>query len=372
MLDSLMQHSHSVWFWALQVFAVIFTSLLFDFGQRKILQRAHLRLEKSNIWTDAVLKAAILPFSVIIWMLGISFSVQIIEHASNILILSAIIPIKKIGIVAAVAWFFLRVAKNIENNVARSKAHNVDRTTADAIGKIVRLSIFITAALVGMQTLGINTSGILAVGGMGTIALGFASKDLLANFFGALMVYWDRPFKVGEWIRSPDKEIEGYVESIGWRLTKIRTFEKRILYVPNSVFSTISVENPSRMSNRRIKEMIGVRYDDIKHVPSIVADIKQMLIDDDRIDKNMVMIVNLAEFGPSSLDILVYTFTKTTKWVEFHGIKQEVLLRIAEIIEKYGAEMAFPTQTLHLPDHELTIPQFKLEKGELRPATDKK
>ncbi|MCH9610793.1 MAG: hypothetical protein S4CHLAM81_00880 [Chlamydiales bacterium] len=367
MLESLLQHQHSVWFWASQVFGVIFASLLFDFCQRKILQRVHRGLEKRNIWLDAMLKAAIFPLSIIIWILGIGFAIQIIEAATNILVLSAILPLKKIAIVAAVAWFFLRAARNVELNFAKSD--KVDRTTRDAIGKIARLSIFITALLVGMQSLGINTSGILAVGGMGTIAVGFASKDLLANFFGAIMVYWDRPFKVGDWIRSPDKNIEGTVEEIGWRLTRIRTFDKRPLYVPNSTFSTISVENPSRMSNRRIKEFIGVRYSDIKVLPQIVADIKQMLIDDERIDKKMTLIVNLNNFSPSSLDIMVYTFTKTTKWVLFHEIKQDVLLKIAEIIENHGAEIAFPTQTLHIGENHL--PQVSLEGGELKSIDSK-
>ena len=90
----------------------------------------------------------------------------------------------------------------------------------------------------------------------------FAAKDLLANFFGGLTIYLDRPFAVGDWIRSPDREIEGTVERIGWRLTLIRTFDKRPLYIPNAVFTTIAVENPSRMHNRRIYETIGIRYDD--------------------------------------------------------------------------------------------------------------
>ena len=103
-----------------------------------------------------------------------------------------------------------------------------------------------------MQALGYSISGVLAFGGIGGIAVGFAAKDLLANFFGGLMIYLDRPFSVGDWIRSPDKNIEGTVEEIGWRLTRIRTFDKRPLYVPNSTFTQISVENPSRMLNRRI------------------------------------------------------------------------------------------------------------------------
>jgi len=162
------------------------------------------------------------------------------------------------------------------------------------------------------------------------------------------MIYMDRPFKVGDWIRSPDKEIEGTVEEIGWRLTRIRTFDMRPLYVPNSTFANIAVENPSRMTNRRIYETIGVRYDDAAQVEAIVAGIKTMLQQHADIDQKQTMIVNLNRFGPSSLDILIYTFTKTTVWVEFHKIKQDVLLKIMGVITAQGAEVAYPTQTLHL------------------------
>jgi len=158
----------------------------------------------------------------------------------------------------------------------------------------------------------------------------------------------DRPFKVGDWIRSPDKEIEGTVEEIGWRLTRIRTFDKRPLYVPNSTFANIAVENPSRMTNRRIYENIGIRYDDAAQAGAIVAGIKAMLEQHADIDHTQTLIVNLNHFGPSSLDILVYTFTKTTVWVDYHEIKQDVLLKIMDVITAHGAEVAFPTQTLHL------------------------
>lgn len=158
----------------------------------------------------------------------------------------------------------------------------------------------------------------------------------------------DRPFVVGDWVRSPDKNIEGTVEHIGWRLTRIRTFDKRPLYVPNATFSTISLENPSRMTHRRIQETIGVRYDDIAQVRAIADGVKRMLIDHDEIDDDQTLIVNLNQFGGSSVNLLVYTFTKTTIWVKFHEVKQDVLLKIAEIIEQHGAEIAFPTTTLHV------------------------
>ena len=162
------------------------------------------------------------------------------------------------------------------------------------------------------------------------------------------MVFLDRPFSVGDWIRSPDQEIEGTVEEIGWRLTRIRTFDQRPLYVPNSKFTSLSVENPSRMRNRRIKETIGLRYSDIDALPGIIADVSGMLKAHPAIDTGRTLMVNFVEFGPSSLDFFIYTFTKTTVWTEYHEIKQDVLLQIADIIRQHGAEIAFPTRSVEL------------------------
>jgi len=142
-----------------------------------------------------------------------------------------------------------------------------------------------------------------------------------------MMIYLDRPFAIGDWVRSPDKQIEGTVEKIGWRLTVIRTFDKRPLYVPNSVFASIAVENPSRMSHRRIYETIGVRYDDVDKLPMIIKDVKEMLLSHAEIDQEQTLIVNFNSFAASSLDFFVYTFTRTTNWIEFHKVKQDVLFR---------------------------------------------
>jgi MscS family membrane protein len=171
------------------------------------------------------------------------------------------------------------------------------------------------------------------------------------------MIYMDRPFRVGDWVRSPDKEIEGTVEYIGWRLTRIRTFDQRPLYVPNATFTSISVENPSRMRNRRIFEHVGVRYDDADKVRAIIDDVREMIRNHPEIDTRQTIIVQLNRFGPSSLDFMVYTFTKTTQWVKYHEIKQDVMLKIADIIFSHGAEFAFPTQTIHLAAGEPELPE---------------
>ncbi len=231
-----------------------------------------------------------------------------------------------------------------------------------ALSKLIRAAVIITAALIAMQMLGYSISGVLAFGGIGGLAVGFAAKDLLANFFGGLMIYLDRPFSVGDWVRSPDQEIEGTVEDIGWRLTRIRTFDKRPLYIPNSIFNTISVENPSRMLNRRIYETIGVRYADGNKLAEIVAQVRAMLEDHEEIDHAQTLIVNFNRFGASSLEFFVYTFTKTVAWIHYHEVKQDVLFRIAAIIEQHGAEVAFPTSTIHL------VPEEPESGGEASPG----
>jgi MscS family membrane protein len=338
--------------WALQIFIVILTVLLFNFIVRRILNRLQRRSQTThNQWDDAVIYALRLPLPVLIWVLGIAFAADIIHAEKKAAIFKIFDPLRDIGVIASLAWFAIRFIHQAQENLIekyRDTEGGLDRTTITAIGKLVRLAVIITATLITLQTLGVSVTGVMAFGGIGGIAIGFAAKDLLANFFGGMMVYLDRPFTEGDWIRSPDKDIEGTVENIGWRLTCIRRFNKRPLYVPNSIFANIAVENPSRMLNRQIHETIGIRYDDIGKMADIVSDVKSMLRNHDEIDQNQTMIVNFNAFNASSVDFFIYTFTRTTEWIRFHEIKQDILLRVAKIIEQHGAEIAFPTQTLHM------------------------
>lgn len=339
--------------YVLGAFLVIFGLLILDFSQRKILKRLQLKAEKTkNRWDDAIIESIKKPISLIIWAAGLYLATKIIQEATGAVIFDAVEPIRDTVIIGALAWFLVRLIKHGERNFIQGEKE-VDPTTVDAIAKLLKMAVVITALLVVLQTLGFSISGVMAFGGIGGIAVGFAAKDLLANFFGGLTIYLDRPFTVGDWIRSPDRDIEGMVEKIGWRLTCIRTFDKRPLYVPNSVFTTISVENPSRMLNRRIYETIGIRYDDAGKMRTIVSKVKDMLNNHPEIDTGQMMIVNFNTFAPSSLDFFVYTFTKTINWTEYHEIKQDVMLKIIEIIEEEGAECAFPTSTIHLADKDI-------------------
>ena len=299
-------------------------------------------------WDDLLVTALELPVRVVLWVIVASIALDILDLAADIR--ARMRDGLDVALIFLLAWFGQRLIHGVEEELLerRAGAASSDRATVKAIAKLLRIVLWVIAGLTVLQTLGVSVSGLLAFGGIGGIAVGFAAKDLLANFFGSLSIYLDRPFTTGDWIRSPDRDIEGTVEDIGWRLTRIRTFDQRPLYVPNAVFSNISVENPSRMRNRRIYETIGLRYEDADKVAQVVEDVHTMLRKHPEIDPGRTLIVNFVSFGASSLDFFVYAFTRTTDWVRFHQIKQEVLLQILEIIHRHGADVAFPTRTLHL------------------------
>ncbi len=339
--------------WIVDIFIVVFLTLVAAAVLSRFLKKMESKaLGTKNAWDDALVLALQQPAKWFVWGFGVITAADMAGEVSESLLLSSIDVLRRIGAVVVVAWFLSGFIKRAESNLMSPDYSQkpMDRTTAMAVGKLLRIAVLITAVLVVLQSLGYSVSGVLAFGGIGGIAVGFAAKDLLANFFGGLMIYLDRPFAVGDWVRSPDKNIEGTVEDIGWRLTKIRTFDKRPLYVPNSTFTQISVENPSRMTNRRIYETIGIRYDDVNKMADIVADVKSMLENHDDIDEKNTLIVNFNAFASSSVDFFVYCFTHTTNWVEFHKIKQDVLLKILGIVDRHNAQCAFPTSTIHIPN----------------------
>jgi MscS family membrane protein len=339
--------------WMVEVFLIVLVALILGFVVNKVIDRLEVGAARTKtVWDDAFFEAMRRPLVWLIWILGVNFAGIIATRVTATEWEGVIENLNRVAVVFLMMLFLLNFIKRAETNFLNPNFRHppADETTAKAVSKLLRMTVIISAVLITLQVFNYSISGLLAFGGVGGIAIGFAAKDLLANFFGGMMVYFDRPFKVGDWVRSPDREIEGTVEDIGWRVTRIRTFDKRPLYIPNSVFMSIAIENPSRMSHRRIYETMGIRYKDIGIMDKVVADVKTMLMEHDGIDAKQTLIVNFNAFAACSVDFFVYTFTKTCNWVHFHKVKQDVLLKISEIIAKHGAEMAFPTSTLHVPD----------------------
>ena len=339
--------------WILIVSVILLSTAVIDMLTRRVLKILHFQLlKKQKVWLDSFVDASRNPVSFFIWVTGTVLATTYLISTLNIYVdlIPYIEDFKSTILTLSVGWFVIRLVQRLEFHLkARARIDDrFDEVTVEALAKIIKLLSFVLTGLFFLNAFGVSLTGLLAFGGVGGIAVGFAAKDLLGNVLGGLMLYLDKPFVVGEWIRSPDKEIEGTVENIGWRMTTVRTFDKRPLYIPNGIFATIAIETPTRMTNRRIKETVGIRYADISKMALIVDQIKSMLRNNADIDQDQTLIVNFNGFNASSIDILVYAYTKTVVWTEYHEVKQDVLLKISQIIMDNDAEIAFPTRTLHI------------------------
>ena len=330
-----------------------------------ILKPANKRAEKTeNLWDNALLASIKKPLQVLVWIIGLGVLAELLrDEFTDPHYLRYVNVVRDIAILAAITWFlhlFVDQVRRTYIATKQKKGLDVDVAMVESMARLIKLAIVIIAVLALLQYLGISIAGVLTFGGVGGIAIGFAAKDLLSNFFGGLMVYFDRPFSIGEWISSPDRDIAGTVEKIGWRITVIRRFDSEPLYVPNSIFSTIAIKNGTRRINRQIYETIGIRYDDAAVMEVIVSDVKAYLKQHPGIDHSQEPVVNFTSFAPSSLDFFIYCFADTQSWGVFHDTKQQVMLGILKIIDDHGAECAFPTSTLYLKsdsENENTAPE---------------
>jgi MscS family membrane protein len=326
---------------ALLVLAV-FVHIVLSFVLKQIIK--HSGSTKTQI-DDHLIRAISAPLKVLIWYGWLYFSLR--ELTSEIQSLGQIVSYISITPVFILTWGILRLISSVENFMLESKG-SFDKDSVRLFARLMKI-LFVFAIILGVaQFYGYAISSILTLGGVGGIIVGFAAKDMLANGFGGLMIQMDKPFSTGDWIRTSDRSIEGVVEKIGWRMTRIRTFSKNPVYVPNGIFATIPIETPSRMTNRQIYEVIGIRYDDIAQMDSIIEKVHELLKNNKHIDHEQAYRVYFDVFNASSLDFVIWAFSSLTDAGEFKKMKGKLLLDIAQIIADHKAEIAYPTQTLHI------------------------
>jgi len=253
-----------------------------------------------------------------------------------------------------VLWGIYRLIDVLAEFLAETLARR-DKALSGQFMPLIRQTLRITTLILGgltiLSTVGVDVYGIVAGLGVGGLAIALAAQDTFANFIGAFNVLTDRPFKVGDWIQIGDK-VDGDVEEIGFRSTKVRTFGNTQLTVPNSIIAKEIVNNWSRMKKRRIKMTIGVTYDTTpEQMEELLRRIETMLKEDEGVNQDY-MLVKFTDFGPSSLDVFLYYFSKSTVWKEYLEVRQRINLGIMKIVDDMGLEFAFPTQTIHIADEE--------------------
>ncbi|MCX4244472.1 mechanosensitive ion channel family protein [Paraliomyxa miuraensis] len=252
-------------------------------------------------------------------------------------------------VIGLATWLGVRLISELSVLWAR-RASGTEDTFDDQLVPIVRKTAKVILVCVGgvmvLQNLGYSVGSLLAGLGIGTAAIAFASKDTIANFFGSLVVFIDRPFQVGDWVEIGD--VEGTVETVDIRTTRIRTFANSLITVPNSQMTVTAIQNWSRMKKRRIKMEIGVSYDTTpEQMRASIAAIRGIIAGDERFHHDFYL-VNFHALGDSSLIIYCYFFTITTHWAEYMQTREDFLLEVMVKLREVGVEIAFPTRTVHL------------------------
>jgi MscS family membrane protein len=294
------------------------------------------------------------PLRTVVTLIGFTIGFNILNLPDNIN--HFVVLIMKTLFIFCFFWILYRAEEIINNFFINKFANNSEmlRGILPLLSKTTKVAIIIICITIVIQLWGYDIGAIITGLGIGGLAVALAAKDTLANFFGSLTIMVDRPFKIGDWIICAG--IEGTVEDIGFRTTKIRTFSKALVSVPNYKITTDSTINWSMRDRRRIKYSIGATYSTSrKQMVEAVNSIRNMLIEHERIHNEGLM-VYFDDFGESSLNIFVYCFTKTAVWSEYLEIRQDVNLKIMEIFENLNIEFAFPSMSIYLENEDSSLP----------------
>ncbi len=306
----------------------------------------------SNNYDDEILESIKKPVDYLFIVLGINIAQTMLVLNDNIS--SLLDQLIRSAFIIILFWALIKILNHLAahiHKITNKFGDKISVEVANFIIKSIRFFIIIIAIIAVLQEWGFNVSGFLASLGLVGMAFALAAKDTASNLFGSLVIFTDKPFRVGEWIKTP--EVEGTIETIGIRSTKVRTFAQALVTVPNATLANSAILNWSRMGKRRIKMNIGLTYDTKGSViEKIIVDIKNMLSSHKDIDQDTIHIY-FSSFGDSSLNIFCYYFTKTTNWGEFMRVRENTYLAIMKIVEKNGSSFAFPTQTIHIENNKI-------------------
>jgi len=332
-------------------FLIILASLvlrkIFD---KLISKKLHQWAAKTQFLYDDILISALSPpVSALIFSMGIFFALFVFDlprepyDLPRLITQAYRVTLSLIGV-----WAAYRLCDLI-TEISRNFLSKHDDTLAEHFTPLVRQSIRITVLVIGgiliIQNLGYSVTSLVAGLGIGGLAIALAAQDTVANLFGTVVMFTDKPFKIGDWIKFG--EVDGFVEQFGFRSVKVRTWANTLLYIPNKLITSEIIENCSGMRKRRVKMTVGIQYDSPpEKVRELVSRIEAMLKNDKDVNQEY-MLVRFTDFGPSSLDIFIYYFTNSTVWAEYLEVRQRINLQMMDLVHELGLSFAFPSHTLY-------------------------
>jgi MscS family membrane protein len=347
------------WQWlalAILIFIGVLVERVVTFVLRRIVARQLSRQLAGRTVKDSLVTASMRPLGLVamavVWWLGL-LALGLPPQALAILLVAV-----KFFAIASVVWTAYR-AVDIGAAVLESYAAGTDTKYDDLLIPLLRSSAKIFIAAFGTiflaDNLDINITGLLAGLGIGGIAFALAAQDTVKNFFGSVTVLLDRPFQVGDWVVIG--KIEGTVETVGFRSTRIRTFYNSLITLPNSNLISAEVDNYGARRYRRWKTHLGVAYDTPPEKIDVLCEGIRELVRRHPYTRKDYFHVYLNQYGPSSLDILLYIFWETPDWATELRERHRLAVDILRLTQHVGVEIAFPTQTLYLKRGGETTPE---------------
>ena len=331
--------------WLGKIIIAIIALIILDFLLKFII----VHFPKRITWKKHVEYIFFKPLKLFLWVIGISYVIDVLANKLGITSDAIYLdPIRKAAIVICVSWCLFRWKEIFHKHLMKkaSGKKNIDKASIEVIGKLSSIAIIFISILIILPFFKVEIVSIVAFGGIGAAVIGFSAKDMISNFFGGLMLYINRPFIKDDLIKIPEKKILGFVDEIGWYMTKIIDLDKCPLYLPNSLFSTTFIENYTRRTHRRIEDTIGVRYKDFSKLQDVIQDIQSYLKENKDIDQSLKTIVAFRSFKDYSLEIFIRTYTFATGYGDYLKVKEKVLMEIKKIMAKHSVEIPFPTRTI--------------------------
>lgn len=339
------------------IFTVVLRKILFA------LLHKYGKIDLANQFLNPVVK----PFSLVIiaWLASILIPVLQLPAfiATNlILLVHALVPF-------FATFFFYRLV-DILGHYLKRMADRSENTLDDQLVPLVTKVLHVFVVIVGfvaiLRGFKFDIWPILTGLSIGGLAFALAAQDTLKNFFGSLMIFIDRPFQIGDWVTSGD--VDGTVEEVGFRSTRVRTFRNSVMYVPNSIISNSMVDNHGKRQFRRFYTRLSITYDTpTRLIEVFVKGVEEIVIQhpDTRKDNYNIF---LNEYGASALEVMLYIFFKVPDWNAELRCRQEIMLEINKLAEHLGVRFAFPTQTLMIeqaPGQKSLTPEYKQTKEEM-------
>ncbi|MEC7839878.1 MAG: mechanosensitive ion channel domain-containing protein [Chlamydiota bacterium] len=335
--------------WLIQLSAILIFVIIFNFVIKKIIKGLQQRFSKRESYLLAgFFEAVDAPLYTFVWIFATIYSLTVIDKTIHDAPMYGELPDETLFFTGIIlfGWFLFRwkqQAVKAMTSMSFLGKVNLDPHRINAVDKLLTIIIVFVVTIWLLEATGQGVGTLLTIGGIGAAAIGFASKEFIANFFGGFMIYINTPFHIGDVIDIPSRSTRGVVEEIGWYLTRVRDIEKLPIYIPNAMFSQFILINMSKRSHRRINETVGVRYEDYELVKDIIADIKLLIDNHPEIDQDQNKLVYFSAYADSTLDITLAAYTRITAIKPFNEFKESILFSVYDIIRKHGANFAYPT-----------------------------